>query len=270
MSHVDYRRPNPRTDWDNPANRQVDVCGLEAEAIPYEVRSFLGRYGAIPFLALKYPYYVQNSRTTGSVVGSGRRLGQNLGVHPDVWANRRSDLTEATRILGETLGRICGQRERLDDIWTQSTILPCIGQAGRWDSLASAYFFAFFTCQAQQFMIAYYCGLSGAGSARSRLLGLRGFCVQRFAVCGLTAEGLFNVKSRRVAVTATLRYQPELANLAPHDVRRSCARLCHAAGGETEQIQFLLGHVSVQTTETYLGCKQRLRGAVNDRIGIEP
>jgi site-specific recombinase XerD len=61
-----------------------------------------------------------------------------------------------------------------------------------------------------------------------------------------------------------------LPNFAPHDLRRSCARLCHAAGGEMEQIQFLLGHVSVQTTETYLGCEQRLRGAVNDRIGIEP
>jgi site-specific recombinase XerD len=58
--------------------------------------------------------------------------------------------------------------------------------------------------------------------------------------------------------------------LAPHDLRRSCARLCHEAGGELEQIQFLLGHVSVQTTEKYLGCKQHLRGAVNDRIGIEP
>jgi len=61
-----------------------------------------------------------------------------------------------------------------------------------------------------------------------------------------------------------------LAKLAPHDLRRSCARLCHAAGGETEQIQFPLGHVSVQTTEIYLGCKQRLHGAVNDQIGIEP
>jgi hypothetical protein len=28
--------------------------------------------------------------------------------------------------------------------------------------------------------------------------------------------------------------------------------------------------ISVQTTERYLGCKQRLKGAVNDRIGIEP
>jgi len=61
-----------------------------------------------------------------------------------------------------------------------------------------------------------------------------------------------------------------VSKLAPHDLRRSCARLCHEAGGELEQIQFLLGHVSVQTTEKYLGCKQRLRGAMNDRIGIEP
>jgi site-specific recombinase XerD len=61
-----------------------------------------------------------------------------------------------------------------------------------------------------------------------------------------------------------------VSKLAPHDLRRSCARFCHNAGGELEQIQFLLGHVSVQTTEKYLGCKQRFRGAVNDRIGIEP
>ena len=61
-----------------------------------------------------------------------------------------------------------------------------------------------------------------------------------------------------------------LTKVSPHDLRRSCAPFCHLAGGELEQIQFLLGHVSVQTTERYLGCKQRLREAVNDRIGIEP
>ena len=58
--------------------------------------------------------------------------------------------------------------------------------------------------------------------------------------------------------------------LAPHDLRRTCAGLCHLAGGELDQIQFLLEHVSIQTTERYLGCKQRLRCAVNDRLGIEP
>jgi site-specific recombinase XerD len=56
--------------------------------------------------------------------------------------------------------------------------------------------------------------------------------------------------------------------IAPHDLRRSCARLCHAAGGELEQIQFLLGHASIQTTERYIGCKQDLRRAVNDRLSF--
>jgi integrase len=61
----------------------------------------------------------------------------------------------------------------------------------------------------------------------------------------------------------------DIKGLAPHDLRRTCARLCHVAGGELEQIQFLLGHASVQTTERYLGCKQKLRHAVNGRMGIE-
>ena len=39
-----------------------------------------------------------------------------------------------------------------------------------------------------------------------------------------------------------------LEHIAPHDLRRTCAKLCHSNGGELEQIQFLLGHASVQTT----------------------
>jgi site-specific recombinase XerD len=58
--------------------------------------------------------------------------------------------------------------------------------------------------------------------------------------------------------------------LAPHDLRRACAHLCRAAGGELEQIQFLLGHVSVQTMERCLGFTQRIAAAVNDKIGIDP
>jgi site-specific recombinase XerD len=60
-----------------------------------------------------------------------------------------------------------------------------------------------------------------------------------------------------------------IPDLAPHDLRRTCARLCHLAGGELEQIQFLLGHASVETTERYLGCKQNLSHAVNDNLGLE-
>ena len=56
--------------------------------------------------------------------------------------------------------------------------------------------------------------------------------------------------------------------LAPHDLRRTCAKLCRAAGGELEQIQMLLGHASVQTTEKYLGTKQNLVRAPNDAIEL--
>jgi site-specific recombinase XerD len=59
----------------------------------------------------------------------------------------------------------------------------------------------------------------------------------------------------------------EFDHLAPHDLRRTCAKLCHVNGGELEQIQFLLGHASVLTTERYLGCKQNLEEPVNDRFG---
>jgi integrase len=56
--------------------------------------------------------------------------------------------------------------------------------------------------------------------------------------------------------------------IAPHDLRRTCAKLCRASGGELEQIQLLLGHASVQTTERYLGTKQDLINAPNDAIKL--
>ncbi len=47
-------------------------------------------------------------------------------------------------------------------------------------------------------------------------------------------------------------------HLAPHDLRRSCARLCHDLGGELEQIQFLLGHASVFHGATGEGTYEQL------------
>jgi site-specific recombinase XerD len=57
--------------------------------------------------------------------------------------------------------------------------------------------------------------------------------------------------------------------IAPHDLRRTTAKLCRAAGGELEQIQLLLGHSSVQTTERYLGTKQDLAHAPNNAIKLK-
>jgi site-specific recombinase XerD len=80
--------------------------------------------------------------------------------------------------------------------------------------------------------------------------------------CGFTAKVIWSIVREAAKDSG-------IGVIAPHDLRRTCARLCHQAGGELEQIQFLLGHVSVQTTERYLGCKQRLRNAVNDGIGLD-
>jgi integrase len=53
-----------------------------------------------------------------------------------------------------------------------------------------------------------------------------------------------------------------------HDLRRTCAKLCRKAGGDLEQIKFLLGHSSIQTTERYLGSEQEIAVAVNDNLGL--
>ena len=81
--------------------------------------------------------------------------------------------------------------------------------------------------------------------------------------CGFTAKVIWSIVREAASNCG-------VGVIALHDLRRTCARLCHQAGGVLEQIQFLLGHVSVQTTERYLGCKQRLQNAVNDQIVLEP
>jgi integrase len=99
-------------------------------------------------------------------------------------------------------------------------------------------------------------------------------------VC-ITEGGVFRTVNRGGEVQPTalnekvvwqlLRPYAEAAGvpgIAPHDCRRTCAKLCRAAGGELEQIQLLLGHASVQTTERYLGTKQDLINAPNDGIKL--
>jgi integrase len=65
---------------------------------------------------------------------------------------------------------------------------------------------------------------------------------------GMTEKAVWHIVKEFAA-------KARIDKLKPHDLRRTCARLCHQTGGELDQIQFMLGHVSVQTTERYLGCK---------------
>jgi integrase len=57
-------------------------------------------------------------------------------------------------------------------------------------------------------------------------------------------------------------------SFGPHDLRRTCAKLCRSKGGDIEQIQFMLGHESIKTTQLYLGTMQNLETAVNDNLGL--
>jgi integrase len=59
-----------------------------------------------------------------------------------------------------------------------------------------------------------------------------------------------------------------IEHFGAHDLRRTCAKLCRKSGGDLEQIKFLLGHSSIQTTERYLGSDQEIVVAVNDNLGL--
>jgi len=93
---------------------------------------------------------------------------------------------------------------------------------------------------------------------------------------GTVAAGLRQQLSEKVVWQMLKTYVAGagLPDIAPHDLRRTTAKLCRAAGGEldrrfceaAQQIQLLLGHSSVQTTERYLGTKQDLANAPNDAI----
>ena len=65
-------------------------------------------------------------------------------------------------------------------------------------------------------------------------------------------------------------YAEKLQNqgIAPHDLRRTFAKLAHRGGSPIDQIQLSLGHDSIQTTEKYLGVEQDLTDAPCDHLGL--
>ena len=77
---------------------------------------------------------------------------------------------------------------------------------------------------------------------------------------GMTAQAIFeNVEfyGTRLGV-----------KIAPHDLRRTFAKLAHKGHAPLEQIQISLGHASIQTTERYLGVQQDLTDAPCDHLGL--
>lgn len=73
------------------------------------------------------------------------------------------------------------------------------------------------------------------------------------------------------AVRDIVRHYGELLgvrDLAPHDLRRTCARLAREGGASLECVQKTLGHASVQTTERYIASTEAARAG--DFIKIDP
>jgi site-specific recombinase XerD len=62
--------------------------------------------------------------------------------------------------------------------------------------------------------------------------------------------------------------QVSVGKIAPHDLRRTFAKLAHKGGSGLDQIQLSLGHNSIQTTERYLGIEQDLTTAPCDVLGL--
>lgn len=82
----------------------------------------------------------------------------------------------------------------------------------------------------------------------------------RIAGAGMTAQPIFEVVEK---------YGRRLGlEIAPHNLRRSFAKLAHRGHAPLEQIQISLGHASIQTTERYLGIQQDLSDAPCDHLGL--
>jgi site-specific recombinase XerD len=78
---------------------------------------------------------------------------------------------------------------------------------------------------------------------------------------GITPQAIYNI---------IVGYAGELKKkgVAPHDLRRTFAKLAHKGGAAIDQIQLSLGHESIQTTEEYLGVEQDLTDAPCDHLGL--
>lgn len=78
---------------------------------------------------------------------------------------------------------------------------------------------------------------------------------------GMTEQAIYNIV---VSYAEKLKTQ----SIAPHDLRRTFAKLAHKGGSPIDQIQLSLGHDSINTTEKYLGVEQDLTDAPCDHLGL--
>jgi integrase len=101
------------------------------------------------------------------------------------------------------------------------------------------------------------------------------------AAAGLTSGRVFRPMNNRGQIVgevllpqniweAIVKYSRQISadKVAPHDLRRTFAKLAHKGKAAIEQIQLSLGHASIVTTEKYLGVRQDLQDAPCDHLGL--
>ena len=77
------------------------------------------------------------------------------------------------------------------------------------------------------------------------------------------------VTGERLSPQGILRAVARYEAIAPHDLRRTFAKLAFQGGAKLDQIQLSLGHTSIQTTERYLGVQQDLMDAPCDYLHLK-
>lgn len=65
-------------------------------------------------------------------------------------------------------------------------------------------------------------------------------------------------------------WQAERGQIAPHDLRRTFARLAYEGAAPLAQIQLALGHANQVTTENYVNAAQDLKMSPSDVLGLNP
>jgi site-specific recombinase XerD len=76
----------------------------------------------------------------------------------------------------------------------------------------------------------------------------------------MTSQAIWNVVEQYTAQIGL--------KVAPHDLRRTFAKLAYGGGSPIEQIQQSLGHASIKTTEAYIGIDQDFDFAPSDAIQL--
>ena len=75
---------------------------------------------------------------------------------------------------------------------------------------------------------------------------------------GTSRVNVWYIVNRYIKQLAKMEGHEHCAGVAPHDLRRTLAKLMHGAGADLSQVSLTLGHSDLKTTQKYLGLELKL------------